>query len=354
MITLNDKGVFARKLTIYKQGGSTSNNTLKNVFIKNAQKYTVTVQNFITNNIPPLWLGEKHILTINPKNDVGDEVEYFQLDDAEFDIHVLTLSNVYSIPQLVGEIQQFFHRFSLLMSSIAAIEEANLKDVGDAFSNHVTIGCDAMGILTFNFSSEFLSAYYVTIPSTVAKTIGLHTIYYGSTDNGDTQTYPTTPFFGEDGNGDIIHVTNANCDVPISFRANRSVYNLDERLSLDVYCTLPHTNIISSFDGVETHDHVLARFNIRDYILTSGSNEVVDSKLLSDITFDDKLQVGSVDLVRGSEQIQAVMMLPGMIQAVNTSIFTRYLSEGKIVTSPLQVDETGFWKLALLFTKKTT
>ena len=356
MITLNEKGVFSRKLTVYRQGYNTSVTTLSNVFIKNALKYTVTVQSFITNNIPPLWLGEKNILTIHPKNDMDDEVEFFEIDDSEFDIHVLTLSNVFSIPQLVVEIQQFFHRFSLLMSALAVNEEANLTDVGDDFVDHVFVGCDAMGVLTLNFSSAFLSEYYITIPQAVGKTIGLHTLYYGSTaNNGDTQTYPTTPFFGIDIlTGLAVHTTNANCDVPISFRANRSVYNIDERLSLDVYCTLPHTNIISSFDGVETHDHVLARFNIRDYISTTGSNELVDSKLLSDITFDDKLQVGTVDLVRGSREIQAVTMLPGVIQAVNTSLFTRYLTDGKIVTSPVDVSEDGFWRLALLFTKKTT
>jgi len=361
MITINEKGVFARKITVSRHGDNASNNTLKNVFIKSAEKYTVNVQSFVTNTVPPLWRGEKIFFQIQPKGAQNAAFPTLMPPNHSLSPYLeLRLSNIHSVSQVLVEMEQFFYRFNLKYSQYLknvadghTTVTGDRKSLGNDFGYHVMVGCDANGVLQLLFSSQFLTTFYLKIPA--KDLLGLRSPLWASTGGGALITAESPGYsLIAMGQGNVTFAHSQLCNQAVAFRGSRSVFLLDSRLSLDVTCTIPHSNIITSTNSKEEHDHILARFDLSDYLDNSGGNRMRNDLLMTTLTFNDKLQVGPTDLVKGAKHFQAVSLLPGTIHSINTALFVRYIEDGEINSYPLTVNETEFWRMVLVFTKKTT
>ena len=257
--------------------------------------------------------------------------------------------------------EQFFYRFNLKYSQyLKNVADGNEnitgdpKSLGNHFAYHIMIGCDANGVLNLLFSPHFLSQYYLQIPA--KDLLGIRSPLWASSGGGVliTAESPGQSLIAIDGQGNVTFAHHHACNQAIAFRGSRSIFLLDSRLSIDVTCTIPHSNIITSTDSKEEHDHILARFDLSDYLDNSGGNRMRNDLLMTTLTFNDKLQVGPTDLVKGAKHFQAVSLLPGIIHSINTALFVRYIEDGEINSYPLTVNETEFWRMVLVFTKKTT
>jgi len=379
-VLINEKGVFTKKITISRHGSSYSENTLSSVFIKHTDKYSLKATNFVTNVVPPLWHGERTLFRIREKSGIGQPIIPYWVAYPFTEYANCTLSNIFSIPQLISEVSEFFTRFNLLAQADETgvnygLTPLNEKDIINYYETEVdaqgdprfflqdycTFGVDTSGKVILRLAKKFLTEFYIIVDAEFATLLGLSEYVWAATrPNGDMITHnddvtlftaPPSTFIFNEQVGDGTDADNATF---LRFVSGRSIYNLDRRLSVDVDVTIPHANIVSSLFGEETHEHTLLRFAIADYIRTNGSNHVTGNLIKSSIDFDDELQIGNTDLVRKTENIQAITLLPGHIQAINTYVFVRYIEGGVVQRYPLSVDSTGFWRLVLAFNKKTT
>ena len=380
-VVMNQKGVFARKLTISRHGSSRSNVTLNTVFIKSAEKYSVTATKFVTNQVPPLWRGSKTVMSIRKKEDQGRPVTLdWGNNIPERNWSELELENITSIPQLVTEMSRFLQRWNLKLQRDRLVlgtdynfrdVEIGLEDQGDQPVKFCGIGLDSSGRLKITMSKVFAEDHYIIIDSEIGKTIGLgqeshlgNLLWVARDGNGViiTNSSPGETLFESDGQGgyefsndeDLGILTPEDAKQLLVFYSKSPILKVDRRLSIDVDVTLPHTNIITTVSGSETHEHTLLRFDLANYINTNGTSKLANGIIKQQIEFQDELQVGPTDFVRGVDQITPITMLPGVIHAVNTSLFVRYYEDDGIKRYPLDMDETSFWRLVLLFTKKTT
>ena len=122
---------------------------------------------------------------------------------------------------------------------------------------------------------------------------------------------------------------------------------LDTRLSIDITSTIPSENKQMVLDGEEIRKMILARFEIGDMIQKTTTRTSDGS-----ITVSENIPVGLEDLTRGNPNTQTVNLHTGDIYVVNCFLETRYLEGKKIVVVDTQFDESGFFYLQLLVTKR--
>jgi len=192
--TVNEKGVFTKKITISRHGKSESVNTLSNIFIKHTDKYSVKATNFVTNVVPPLWRGTKTLFKIREKDAQNQVVvpEWAIYPFTEYGDCVL--SNVFGIPQLITDIWDFFDKFNLLArGSELVVNYANTPlntlDIDNYYVNnpqftdqlYCSFGTDTSGKVTLKLSKKFLTEFYVIVDPEIAKLLGLSELIWAST-----------------------------------------------------------------------------------------------------------------------------------------------------------------------------
>ena len=100
-------------------------------------------------------------------------------------------------------------------------------------------------------------------------------------------------------------------------------------------------------NGIETHDFLLGRFPIQDYIDHHVSYTDRDKYSVL-----ETVNLGLEDLCRKNPDTIANYMLPGEIRVVNITVRTRYIEDQIIKTVPTDYSNGGFFSLKLLFSKK--
>ena len=121
------------------------------------------------------------------------------------------------------------------------------------------------------------------------------------------------------------------------------VTKLDTRLSLDATSTIGSDSKIIILDEAERQKKLVGRFPIGEAI--TNYNEGTDE--ISQI-----INVGLEDMCRNNPDTQTINLHTGDILVVNTSIEARYLEDGKIVIQDANFEQSGFFYLQLLFTKR--
>jgi hypothetical protein len=220
---------------------------------------------------------------------------------------------------------------------------------------------------------EFGALYYIQVGSETQKYLGLRKyLYYFKYENPD-YNYANAEFFtaqndqpdpdtsislfevGAAGAPDNFFVFQGSeefddddgFDVVFSYKTDNPIGCLDTRLSLDVEASLPISTQPRILNGVETHDYLLGRFPIRDYIDRHVSYTDQDEYSVS-----ETVNLGLEDLCRKNPNTITNYCLPGEIVIINIKIVTRYLENKKIKTVDTDYSNGGYWSLKLLFSKK--
>ena len=109
-------------------------------------------------------------------------------------------------------------------------------------------------------------------------------------------------------------------------------------------------NSMTSEFSKEKQEHLLTRFPIPDYLDVQSSNQTSNNLVITGVDFQDGLSAVK-DLVR-DPHTHAIGMRSGFIQALNITLWIRYMMDGKIKKSFLTLDPNEWVDFTLVFTKK--
>ena len=382
----NQQGTFYKSLTVERNGENYSNTILKTEFLKKSENYSCVVRSFVTNITPPLNLSKEVAFQIFVRGGGGDNVDdsvfpaYWRTSDTQF-----TPTPYHSTIEFLRQAQQFFHRFGFLVRTIGVagvppvLETPEERAQGYPFlKNHITgaflvngeqadtgwenlddegrmVKCrmKSDGVFQIEMSAEFANLFYIQVGPETRSLLGFVQHLYVIMQDNDVQSQ-TVPLI----NPVVFPFPQTFADLADNvversaiFDSSNALHQLDERLSIDVVCTLPLSNRIFSKDGDEEHEFILARFPLNDYNRFETTLESTPEKVTDTVIVREDVNVGLEDLTRKSPSSSSIFMLPGTVQQINFRLFTRYFSKKKIMLSPTAMGD-GFWSLTLLFGKK--
>ena len=381
----NQQGSFYKSLSIHRNEESFSNTVLRSEFLKKTENYTVVLNRFVTNVTPPLNLVNEIAFRVRVRGAQGQARDaavfpaHWQLSDKQ-----LTLRPYHSTLEFIRQVQQFTHRFCFLVQMIGTggvapaldqqeraqgypfmkvhyvaddVHPAGHAQVGQLINRGwdtlvlrnddqvvlndqgrgINVRMSSDGLFILEMDDEALDNFYVEVGAQTQLLLGLPAVL------GVDDLFAANGTFGP-----VVPVPAGTKKI---FRSRNAMHQLDERLSIDVVCTLPLANKIFSKDGGEEHEFILARFPLNDYNRFETTLESTTERITDKISVREDINVGLEDLTRKSPSTNSIFLLPGTIQEINVQLYTRYYSNGQIVAKKTNMDD-GFWTINLLFGKK--
>ena len=374
MSLANQQGGHIVSMRITRNSSNESTTTLKKPFLKDASKWSCQMTDCFVNRSSPI-LGElldgqtahftivPHLL--NPPTFVPDNLEFRPykcrsvLDYYEqLNTFCSKFSYIYSRgKQIIEALPAFAGLYNLPFTTpINYLEHDFLgggilaADVGYSSFDEKPLRAALTGGLKLEFlaSIEFCEFFYITVhpriqtllgfaPNlfsvNIANFLGLVIVY-----DDLTQPLPAPAL-------NILPPLQA-----ARFPSVSSIKQLDERSSLDLWVSFPISNRIEVLNGIESHEHLLGRFDLTDVQEFVGTTFRVGGKR----KLAEKFQSGMENLTRNNPDYEANHLLPGQIQFVNIRIRTRYFDRiTKQFTNYDSDFEDAMWHLRLLFCKKT-
>ena len=332
MTTVNRRGGYYKSLEINREGSASSNTVLKDTFLKKAEGYVCQVTRFVVNNTPPLNLIDEDMITVQRRGNAAI-ANVLHLNDT---LRILKPGPYRTWLELARKIEEFCDNLNTHFQQ-ASIEFRLLGN----------------GWFQLKLYGGFTTEYYLEFGTETQKYTGLKQYMFVVQDNnGNIHTQ-------ENGNNYLLAAGNFNPNFPANvtsnfvFMSGRSLSAFDHRLYHDVVAFFPIANIVTFLDGIESHEFVLARFPLSDYkeihnVITVSGGVVQQSK-----TMQETVNLGLEDLCRNNTLTVTTTLLPGELRHCNFRLETVYLSDGKIIRVPSNMDE-GFWSLKILFSKKET
>jgi hypothetical protein len=205
----------------------------------------------------------------------------------------------------------------------------------------------------------FLANFWIQLEPVFAKRIGLPVNIYN-----DALILSNQP-------GVVALLTAA---APISFaidvgqgvQSNRtifskeSIFEMDDRLSIDIEISLPLSQTIDVENSKETHTFLLSRFIISDYKRIQTRVQQRKGVVLSKAIIEDTLALGIHDLVKNAPEAHTTQLHPGKIQALDSRLLFRYRSfsitndtlRSEIKTKIFSMEPSGLYDILLEFNKK--
>jgi hypothetical protein len=329
---------------------------LSDEFLKKADNYVLQVTRFISNVTPNINTYDENVLEVlrrpNP-NDAFTTVAAIAAQNLPESIRIFKPQHVKTTLEMVRQMMVFSARHDGLT---------------------ITLNEDNKIILSL--SADFGEEYYVRVGPITQKLLGLreYYFYFRYTDLGGVQTFMATNNEPDYAPGDnvALFLTVAQAAVlipPVVVADNFSAFRhgiagmvgalphgyapsnpiscLDTRLSLDVQASFPLSTQHQILNGAESHDFLLGRFPIQDYI-----DHHVSYTDQNQYSILETVNLGLEDLCRKNPDTIANFMLPGEIRVVNIDVWTRYLEDQKIKRVPTDYSNGGFFSLKLMFSKK--
>ena len=409
-VFVNDTGGVEHRVTLLKRGkGLMQNVMLKNTLIKKSENYHLQCDRFVTNSLPGISQQRTGLIQIFPKFDFNQPDAGFHFNNVGetklFRKSTFMIAGpepklgdrvIFSNANLIYQICQYFSDFNFELfiqganySQFAAVDPITGVAVNQQYIvpthalanqrhdiindvdpttvvNHVSAGIDAFGRLQLNFSSQFLTNFYILLDEIFAAQIGFPNSIYARNEEPDIWTLYTQ--ISTDTNIDPLVVDNngwffalqPNVDQGVNIVSSKSLFNVDDRLSYDLEISLPLSMTIDTHDGKETQTYLLSRFQITDYQDVQTRAKQKDGLLLTETLIDDKLHGGKIDLVRGQPSTHVSQLLNGRIQALDMRVVLRYkeyyLENGKIkfniARRTIDMGEFGFYDTLLQFNKR--
>lgn len=390
----NQKGAFQREIRCHFGESATQRVTLKDVFIKKSEHYIVHLANFHTNVSIPIFMEDEE--------KAQPSVEFLLKDNAgnawPHNYHVNNRLQNYSkffagttkrdasIAGFIDRLRDFVERFNYKLNIYGGVALNNGQDVepmdpgqdqnGQAFPpfavsqhdpiyyvdpddvvNHIQLGLSEDGKLVFNCSRRFLSNFYISFGNKFQKFCGFESYIWASTVANALVTSRTDGYgpmsFIDPMVGQFTMDANAfiGAGEPLIFPGTKSAFSADTRISIDVEATLPLFNSITSEFAVEKHEFLLERFSIPDYQDVETSNTTTNDLVITGVDFEDGLMSGVKDLVR-DPHTHVIGMRAGRIQALNVTLWIRYMLENTIKKTQLQLRNNEWVDFSMVFTKK--
>ena len=392
-VTKNDKGAVEQRVHLIKRGGGLiQHNMLKTVLIKHAEKYGLMTEHFVTNHIPAIIQVDRVLITFPPRRDDGEDRDGFQ--DAEADEKYLkgrstftAPGKIYSIARLCELLAQFIRDFNIGLNMQGAEYSPDVfnadpqfvipqhdiienhpgdpYDLGNYVAKHdivdyITLGVESDGRLKLVMTSQFLSNFYLELDPVFAKQIGFPTLIYAHDDQWGVilmSNQKDIPALIDRWDAFDIDPQIHESRTVVS---TRSIFTMDERLSIDVEISLPMSHSIDVHDGDESHSFILNRYIITDYIAVECITQQRGGVILTKSIIQDSLATGYTDLVKAQPSVHASQLLNGKIQAFDIRLVLRYkvfrienkILKHTIARKTIEMDANSSYELLLSFNKR--
>ena len=390
MSLVNLKGGFHVSLRVEQSGSSEVTCMLKNVFLKDAQKWSMQLTDFFVNKASPIQRDLTNQLEIHSLN-AGNMDTHYSREDYIFEAH-----SCFTVCEYVKQLQEFFNRFSfrfwrvgvanMLPGTLTAAQAAhmlpsqingvdytlantpvnytkrnvvnNIDEGWGAVDNGVaryppicSVSLTNEMKLEFLFTRQFLAQFYVSISDSLKNLLEfpsnqLFYIQAAALPNplNDIVSPAALP-------AQAIIDARAVPTVSKMFQTGYSISQLDTRLSMDISSVFPASRKLSVINGSEKHEYLLARFDLtNDQFFESTSRQDEDG-MLTGTEVSETFSSGLENLTRGNMDYEANYMLPGQIQQITLHLWTRYMEDGEIQYYPAKLDD-GFFHTRMLFSKK--
>jgi len=386
----NQKGAYQRFIRCHLAETSTQKVTLKDVFIKKSENYIVNLGNFHMNANIPLFMEDEQkepsVEFLYKDDQLNNYPNAYGVNDrlqlySKFNSGVTERDA--SVSGFVDRLRDFVDRFNYKLNIYGGPPLGNGQDIDPippllgqpAFANsqhdlhtyvdendvarHVDIGITEDGRLVFRCSRYFLSGFYIKFGPKFQKLCGFDQFIWATTLAGalvtsQTDNYESTDLFINALGVDVFQFQ-ANAFAgnlePLFFPATKSTFSADTRLSLDIEATLPLFNSVTSEFSIEKQEFLLERFSIPDYLDVETSNTSTNDLIITGVDFHDGLMSGVKDLVR-DPHTHVIGMRSGFIQALNVTLWVRYMMNNEIKKTRLVLQEGEWVDFTLVFTKK--
>ena len=381
MSIVNQKGGFVTSLRITRNNVNTSNTTLKTPLLKKSENYACQITDFFINKTPDIFPDElwdqPHIEIINfvPPPAIGVQQPVPYIDIAERTFRPQRCKNVMDY---FAQLQKFFKQYSHVFRRTVTLIEALGADPHDysvlpndsinflmqEFIGGVNVGfggkVDAVSVrldstlrVVLKCTPGFLRHFYIKINSSVATALNLPTELFSVDILGANYTapQPDQPLLNALGilNAHYLNVIAA----PATNKLFTSVFTLnalDFRKSLDVWVSMPIANHIECLNGKEELQHTIARFDLTN-MKKFETSYTIGSEGFS---VHEHFASGMENLTRQNPDFEGIHMMPGILQAVNVRLLSRWFDKStkKLISQDSDLTD-GLWHLRLLFSKKT-
>ena len=403
-VTANDKGAVEQRVNLIKRGkGQIQHVMLHSVLIKKAENYGLMTDRFITNHFAPVMQDTRTLMTFHPRRDIGVADTGFGVapDEAFLDrLNEFRVSPMFSTARLCEALATFVREFNFALYTqganynqfgalitrhqILQNKDANplghhpydlgnqidKDDVGYTVNIHdvypfVALGFTHDGNIQLSMSHHFLSQFYIELDEVFAKQVGLPVLIYAHDNQAgiitlSNQVNAPPLFFGNQlfALDPDIHAT-AN-GLPRTIESTKSIFNCDDRLSVDIEISLPLAQSIDVHNGSEQHTYLLNRYMITDYVTVEGRTQQKGGHILTKSIIHDKLSAGFTDLVHNQPSSHTAQLLNGKIQEMDLRLMLRYKKfsvvderlKFTIERVPMELDDSGVYDLLLAFNKR--
>lgn len=385
MSIANQKGGFNVTLRVTQNGSAESMCVLQKPILKKAENWSLQITDLFINKTPALNRQLNEQLRIVPIADGGVFSAGYRPSD-----YIFTPENCYTVMEYVIQLQQFFNRFSFLFwrygianslgttpeqeaefitgASIATTavnythsnyvrnpdweegDEDGDEFVDEGYNNLIQIcsaSLDSDLKLRIHLKTQFLANFYIRLQDHFATRMGFPPILYLIVIDGQEQHEPPEVF----GELDAFIIQARIPPAGQTVVSDKTIRELDDRVSLDLFSTFPASRKINVVNGVEQHEYLLARFDLSDYktfesLTTHTSTEMVGSTEITE-TYEGGLE----NMTRGNPDYESNHLLSGSLQHVHLMLRTRYNEQGVMKTIPTEMND-GFWHCKMLFSKK--
>ena len=230
----------------------------------------------------------------------------------------------------------------------------------DQVTKHVSLGFESDGSLQLVMSSQFLSNFFIIFDPVFAKLIGFPTqIYHGTTAAGlivMSNQPGILPLL--DGANNFALAPRINTGRSVI--STKSIFRVDDRLSIDVEITLPLAKTIDVHNKTEKHTYLLSRFLVADYLSVDTIAQQRGGFLLTKSIISDKLNSVITDLVANSPGTHTAQLKNGKIQEMDVRLILRYkkyeiinnILTYSVAHKTLELENDGLYDLLLSFNKK--
>ena len=397
MSIVNLKGGFHVSLRVEQSGSSQVTCMLKNVFLKDAQKWSMQLTDFFMNKASPIQRDLTNQLEIHSLNAGNMNTHYSPSD------YIFEAKNCFTVCEYVLQLQEFFNRFSfrfwkvgvdnILPGTLSPAQAGNMlpslingvnhtranspvnytkrnfvktgpgandwTDQGyGAIVNDVEIYPRICSVsltnemkLEFLFTRHFLSQFYVSISDSLKDILEFPSNHLFFIQDGGAPNPANDTISPADLPDQLVINARNVATVSKVFVTGYSISALDTRLSLDVSSVFPASRKLSIENGKEKHEYLLARFDLTNEKLFESTSRQNEDGMLTGTEVSETFSSGLANLTRGNMDYEANYLLPGQIQQITLHLWTRYMEDGKIQYYPAKLDD-GYFHTRMLFSKK--
>ena len=389
MTTVNEKGGHYMTLTVLQTESAEANCMLKESILKKSENWAVQLTDFVLSKQPPINLNMNEPF-LEIKHYETEATDIVDLTAIYGNRTVFTPKKCISVIELFRQLKQFCMEFSALFLRYGlgdgqrvfvpddVIDDwlTNLQRPVVAFDidegafqldDVLTVSLDVDLKIQFEFNHLFCQDFYIQLSDYASRIVGLPAQLFhvvGTEDGVDTFSNTASLANPTIYNGTVYVDTDHALQYrfvledleddasvfAVKFKSTESIKNFDERLSLDLISTFPVSRKVSIFNGNQSEEYLLGRFDVSSFRNFEMSGKTVNNRM--EYYVKEKFHPAAYNLTEGYPNYESNHFINGPIQSINFRLMVRYINEKNIIKSvPLDMKD-GYFQVQCFFSKK--